>query len=155
MWTMGNQQGHPAQLGGGSMPGIPYNPTPSYTCACGNPAKNIEENHLFCSGCFFQYTVAKSAGRVDEYWEKKRVEEEERLAKAREEQRRAWEAYDAQGQQAQQNKAQAQQNVRWQNMGQAGMQNALGALGQTGQEGSLLAEQPPAKKPWYSRFFGA
>jgi hypothetical protein len=79
--------------------------TPSYTCSCGNPATNINDQELFCSGCHFQYTVAKSSGRLEEWVAERKKKVEERVAAGRKKFRIVQEKYYAETQ------AQAQRNI--------------------------------------------
>jgi hypothetical protein len=56
-------------LSAGLYSGMAANGLPQYTCPCGSPASNVCENNLLCSGCFFKYSVAKAAGRLEEFWD--------------------------------------------------------------------------------------
>lgn len=105
---MSRANGYPGQVfTTSSISGYAPMHTPSYTCSCGNPATNINDSELFCSGCHFQYTVAKSSGRLDEWVAERRKKAEERAAAEREKYRLAQEKYytemQAQAQQSQQN----------------------------------------------------
>jgi hypothetical protein len=86
----------------------------SYTCLCGSPATNVCENNLLCSGCFFKYSVAKAAGKADEFWAGIHEIQARRVEESRKQQEKIFQEYYAT---AQQNSyppwAQAQQAQNW------------------------------------------
>ena len=146
---MGNQQWNPAtqsyyhsgQWMNTTTPSLGTQPH-AYYCVCGEPASNVADKTLFCKDCFFKFSVAKAACKTDEFWAEVEKIQREKQEKFQEEQRKAWETYDARVQPP------AQQGQQF--YGQ-GLGNTFGSLGQSAQQ-EPPAEQPPAKKPWYRRF---
>jgi hypothetical protein len=129
---------------------------PQYTCPCGNPASNVCENNLLCSGCFFKYSVAKAAGRLEEFWDARKKEAEEKAAVALQQQKQWLEAYGKawaiQKTQTMQQNGQAQSQIdNWAQQMQNFYPGAL--IPSDDPSGSVQKpEDPMPDKGWWKKF---